>query len=343
MDSLWVRSPADTAMYGYGYLYANYASVTRSKFLNLYNYGFQFRGRKLVVDNSQFTGCAVVGTCGWNSGTAIYATADNDSGPAVTLTNSTFSKIQRALYGPSTNDSAGPYVVTNNTADSVSYFLDANADSTLISGNVLTKVQTYGFYTKPSGSNRPPQTAVLLNNRVICTGSGSYGIRVDNSPGRIEDNVTRDCYYGIYANAGTAASILNLSILRDSVGMPSVCCNYGIQINGRWRPTVYGSRVVGFYYGLYVYTTDTATVVIDSSAISAAGYMGLYLDGAGQASAMSGRRNRIANNGTYGIYNAYHLTGTRSFTDGAITGNGTSGNYGIYNGAPGTFIATDNW
>ncbi len=333
IDSLWMESPRDTAQGQNGSIRANYARLTRSRLLNLYSQGFTYYGRKLDVDNTQFTGCAAA-LCTWNSATAVTAFADNDSGPAISLTNSSFSVLSRALYQYGINTKAGPMVLPNNTVDSVSYAFYVAADSVVITDNLLTRIQYEGIHTTPSFSNRALRTAAMLRNRVTCRDTTSYGsgIRADNAPGRIEDNVVRGCYYGIYAGNTTAGLPLDLKILRDSAGTAKKgCCGAGIYPDGRWRTTMYGDRVAGAFYGVYVNNTDSGTVKIDSTVISGAGYYGIYLYQGTLAASMGGTKNRIANNGTYGIYNAYHTVGTRSFTGGALTGNGS---YSIYNAAP---------
>ena len=92
VDSLWLENPADTAMTQYGYIATNYARITNSQLLNLYYQGFEFDGRHLVVDNTQFTGCAVAG-CAWSGADAVLAHAGNDSGPRIRVTNSSFTNL----------------------------------------------------------------------------------------------------------------------------------------------------------------------------------------------------------------------------------------------------------
>ncbi|MBI4419670.1 MAG: right-handed parallel beta-helix repeat-containing protein, partial [Gemmatimonadetes bacterium] len=337
VDSLWLENPADTAIYQYGYIYSNYARITNSKLLNLYYQGITFQGRELVVDNTQFTGCAV---CGWTSGYAIQAYAGNDSGPRVRLTNSSFYHLYRALQAGYSNNKAGPYVIAANVVDSMAYPFYLLGDSIAFTDNVLTRVREYGLFAQPGYSNRPFMEAQVLRNQVTCSvvGYGSVGLRHDNGPARFENNAVRKCRWGLesYNSSYPTAAVT----FRGDTLLPDSTTYYrvGIRADGKWQATIVGNRIVGGYHGIDLTVTDSLVpTVIDSNAVSGAGYAGIqlyYVNGP-----VTGTRNNIGSNPQYGIYN-YYGNGSRSFTLGRFVGNTSQA---VYNLASVTFGATQNW
>jgi len=337
IDSLWVESAADTILGQYGWIGSNYARVTNSKLLNLYNEGFEYGGRELVVDRTQFTGCAA---CAWTSGYAIQAYADNDSGPRVQVTNSTFYHLLRALHAGYSGTKAGPIVIAGNTVDSVAYPFYVLGDSIAFTDNVLTRIRDYGLYAQPGYSNRPFVEAQVLRNQVTCSvvGYDSYGLRHDNGPARFATNAVRKCRRGLWAS-NSSYPTATLTIRGDTL-LPDSASYYraGIGAGGKWQATIVANRIVGGYYGMDLSFTDSlVSTVIDSNAMSGAGYAALYLYYVNGP--VTGTRNNVGSNPQYGILN-YYGNGSRSFTLGRFVGNT---NRAVYNLASATFGATQNW
>ncbi|GBD31481.1 hypothetical protein HRbin33_00440 [bacterium HR33] len=339
IDSIWVENPADTIIYQYNWLQVNVASITNSRFVNLQNEAIDFRGRKLVVDNSSFTACQV---CDWDRGYAIQAFAW-DQGPEVWITNSLFSRLYSAVDVGDTGDSAGPIVLAGNSIDSVAYALRLSGDSVVVRDNTFTRIRDYALSASPGFSNRPFVEAWIARNRVSCSVQQSYtafGLRHDYGPARFEDNVVKDCDWGLYAYNSPSSPLADVTFIRDSV-VPASTASYhvGIRPDGRWRPRIIGNRVVGGYIGIDVTVTDTATVLVDSNAVSGTGYAGIqlyYVQGS-----VTGRRNNIAGNALDGILNV-GTSGPRSFTLGKFNSGGVgNGRYAVNSSAP--FDATQNW
>lgn len=340
VDSLWLENPADTAMWQYGYVYANYARMTNSKLLNLYLQGLQFNGRELVVDNSHFTGCAV---CNWNSGYALEAYAGNDSGPRVRVTNSTFFNLRYGVYASSANTAAGPMVVANNSFDSLGTALYLYGDSLAITDNTFANVRNEALVGKPSYTlGRPFVEAQVLRNQVACavvSGYTSYGLVGHDGPARFENNAVRKCRYGLYAyNVSYPTATV---IFRGDTVLPDSTSYYrvGIRPNGKWQATIVRNRIVGGYYGIDLTTSDTTvTAVIDSNAVSGTGMAAVdiyYVYGP-----VTGTGNNIQNNLQYGVYDPSGRAG-HSFTQGAFVGNAT---WAVYASAGNfAFDASNNW
>jgi hypothetical protein len=334
VDSLWLESPADTAVNVYGYVNANYARFANSKLLNLYNQGFNFDGLELVVDGTQFTGCAV---CDWSYGSAISAQGDNGSGPRVRVANSSFFNFQTGLSVDDYGNLEGPVVVTGNAFDSVGTGLNLRGDSLVVTDNVFTNVKDNALAASPALGPRPFIEAQILRNQVTCAvvGATSYGLRHDYGPARFEGNSVRDCQWGLYAyNSGSLANV----VFRNDTVFPDSVTNYrvGIRPDGTWRPTVIGNRIVGGYYGIDLTLADTAGAVVDSNAVSATGAAGIDISVGG---AVTGTRNNISANLLYGIYNQGTGAGA-SFTLGRFVGNGS---YSVYSLDEYTFGAQQNW
>ncbi len=338
VDSLWLENPADTAMWQYGYIYTNYARVTNSKLLNLYYQGLDFAGRELVVDKTQFTGCAV---CSWNYGYAVQAYAGNDSGPRVRVTNSSFFNIQYGIYAYSNNTAGGPMVVANNTFDSVATGAYLYGDSLAVTDNSFANVRYYAVWSQPGyTTGRSFVEAQFLRNQVTCAVAGytSYGLRHDNGPARFENNAVRNCRYGFYAyNASYPTAAV---VFRGDTIFPDSTTYYrvGIRPDGKWQPIIVANHITGGYYGIDLTTTDAAvTATIDSNVVTGAGYAGVdlyYVNGP-----VTGAYNNINSNPLYGVHNQYG-TGSRSFTQGRFVGNAARA---VYNLAAGSFGATQNW
>ncbi len=338
MDSLWLENPRDTAMLQYGYLKANYARVTNSKLLNLYSQGILFSGRRLVVDNTQFTGCAV---CSWNYGYALEAYAGTDSGPRISVTNSSFFNIQYGIYSPSTNTAAGPMVVANNSFDSVGTGASLEGDSLAITDNRFANVRDYALLGQPGYTTaRPFVEAQILRNQVTCAVAGftSYGLRHDNGPARFENNAVRNCRYGLYAYNGSYPTAA--VVFRGDTIFPDSTTYYrvGIRPEGKWQASIARNRIVGGYYGIDLMTTDTTvTAVIDSNAVSATGTAGVdlyYVYGP-----VTGVGNNVGDNAQYGIYDPSGRAG-HGFMQGRFVGNGL---WAVYNVGNFAFDATNNW
>ncbi len=339
IDSLWVENPADTAIWQYGYTAANYVRVRNSQFLNLFEEALDIDARQAVIDNSTFTGCAV---CDWLDADAVQVANYLDSGPQVTVTNSSFYNLRRAIDQFNSNSSAGRHVITNNTLDSVQYGIDLTADSVIVSGNVLTKIRNVGIITQPSFTTGVPfRTAVITGNQVTCTVDGTvtaFGIQSDYAPQVAARNTITDCDYGIYHfNSGSYP----LATVRDSLNVVFQPANlsgvYGILINsGPWTPTLYGNRVRRGQYGIYVQAnTASGTVRIDSNAVSEAQFYGVYL-APSTGTTVTGVKNRINANLQDGIFNSG--TGARSFTGGEFIDNAR---YAVNSSA--VFDASSNW
>lgn len=337
IDSIWVENPADTAVLQYNSLGANVARVTNSRFVNLHNEAIDFEGRKLVVDNTSFTGCAV---CNWDNGYAIQARSGDGQGPEVWVTNSAFSVLYRSIHA--IGDSAAPMVVANNTIDSVASALWLVGDSVVVRDNNFTRIRDEAVVAQPAPANPRSAEALIARNRVTCSVQGtsaSVGLTYYNGPARLEDNVVKDCDWGLYA-LNSASPLADISLVRDSVVPASTASDQvGIRLEGNWRPTLVGNRVVGGYIGIDLRSTDTAAAVIDSNAVSGTGYAGIqlyYVQGA-----VTGRRNNIAGNALDGILNV-GTSGPRSFTLGKFNSGGVgNGRYAVNSSAP--FDATQNW
>lgn len=345
VDGMWMEASPDSAFNVYSYLRANSVAITGSQFLNLVYEGLDIAARRIVVDASTFTGCA---TCDWTGATAISATSYSDSGPAVSVTNSTFSVVGEALWQVNYPDSAGPIVFSGNTVDSVDYGVRFRADSAYLADNVFTRVRQYGVYGEQSFSSRPPQRAVMRRNRVSCavTPTTSYGIRADYVPATLDSNVVSDCDYGLYLYYPMAYDdpLADLVIRGDSLLMPADGSGvYGLYYNGRFGSADVSHNVVRRgQYGMYLAPDvdipggDTSFVRVDSNSVSETTSYAMYLYPY-DAIPFAGTYNNVASNGSYGIYNANGV-GTRSFTLGRFVGNA---NFSVYSNA--SFDATSNW
>lgn len=340
-DSLWLENPADTAMTQYGYIYTNYARITNSQLLHLYYEGFEFDGRQLVVDNTTFTGCAVAG-CAWTGADGVVAYAGNDSGPRISVTNSSFANLGYGVYSTSSNTSAGPMVAVNNTFDSVGTGLYLLGDSLAITDNVMTNVRSYGLYGAPGyTSGHPFVQAQILRNQVTCAVSGytSYGLEHDDGPALFQDNAVRDCQNGLYVSNSSyptaAVAFRGDTLFPDSARVGRV----GIYVYGAWQPSIVHSRIVGGYSGIQLSLSDAAvTTTIDTTAVSATAWAAIDLSGV--PGAVSGVGNNIGSNAWYGVYDLSSAAG-HGLTLGQFTGNGY---YAVYNGGSNfAFDATQNW
>ncbi len=343
IDSIWVENPADTLIVQYNWLKANVASVTNSRFVNLAGEGIAFRGRKLVVDNSSFTGCSV---CDWNRGRAIQAYAWDEDGPQVVVSNSTFGLLYEAVLAAANSygDTTGPMIVVKNTVDSVSRGVTLNGDSLVVRENVFTRIRDHAVSAAPSLASKPFVEALIGRNRVSCSVQDSYpsiGLRHNVGPARFEENVVTGCDYGLFAeNSSGVHPIADVFFTRDSV-VPADTSSYhvGLRVDGRVRPRIIGSRVVGGYIGIDLVLSDTGGAVIDSNAISGTGYAGIRLYSV--QGAVTGRRNNIANNRLDGILNQ-GTSGPRSFTLGKFQSGGVgNGRYAVNSAS--AFDASQNW
>jgi hypothetical protein len=342
IDSLWYENPADTAMWQYGRIDANVLTLTNSQLLNLWEEGIDFSGRRLVVDNTTFTGCQDPVDCDWFDVLAIDATAGNDSGPAVTLTNSTFWNVYYALRATRTQDSAGPMFIQNNVVDSAYYGIDVAGDSLVITDNVITRLYQEGIATTRSGTNKPPELATIARNRISCVdGATGYAINHLHAPGRIEHNTIDNCGYGIYAWNSTSYPLQTLMVVGDTINLPPGGPAWnGIDLEGRWLATVSHNRIrdagqFGIYLRPDINPGDLAAITMDSNAVSNAGNMGIYINPIDSIDVV-GRWNNIAGSTFDGILNGG--VGLRSFTLGRFVGNGR---WAINSSS--VFNATQNW
>ncbi len=339
IDSIWVENPADTAIFQSNWLRVNVANVTNSRFVNLRGEAIDFSGRKLIVDRTGFAGCPA---CNWDNGYAIQAFAE-DRGPEVWVTNSSFSLLFRALDAGDRDYSAGPIVVANNTIDSVAQPLSLTGDSVVVRDNILTRTRDHALFAEPGFSNRSFVEALIARNRVTCSVQQSFvsvGLRHDYGPARFEDNVVKDCDWGLYAFNGASDPMADVAFIRDSV-VPADTSYYhvGIRAEGRWRARIVGSRVAGGYIGIDLRLSDTGSVVIDSNAVSGTGNAGIQLSSV--QGAVTGRRNNIAGNARDGILNL-GTSGPRSFTLGKFHSGGVgNGRYAVNSST--AFDARQNW
>jgi hypothetical protein len=170
-------------------------------------------------------------------------------------------------------------------------------------------------------------------------GVTSYGLRHDHGPARFEGNSVRNCKYGLYAyNSGYPLASV---VFRNDTVFPDSATYYrvGIRPDGKWRPTITGNRIVGGYYGIDLTLSDTATVVVDSNAVSATGGAGIdiyYVSGP-----VTGVRNNIAANLFDGVLNV-GTSGPRSLTLGKFNSGGVGNGQWAVNSAT-AFDATQNW
>ncbi len=340
IDGVVVTGNPDSARALYGYLGANYARVSNSRFLNLYSGPpVDFFGKRLVVDNSQFIGCNV---CSWDNTLGVEADDLGTGGPSVSVTNSTFEKMYRAVYVYGYGTQGGPVTLANNTVDSVSYAFDVYADSVSVSDNVLSRLRYRGLYVEPSNVNNPYTETRILRNQVSChstVATSGVGIRVYYNGARFEENAVRNCQYGIHVYQYSGYPMVTAASRGDTVFPRSTASpNVGIYMQERVRPMVARARVVGGYVGIDVQLTDTGSTRIDSSAVSATGYAGIRLSGG--TGPATGVRNNIAGNLADGIRN--DGGGTRSFTLGKFNSGGVgNGVYAVRSVA--AFDATQNW
>jgi hypothetical protein len=341
-DSLWLEDPADTALGQYGYIATNYARVTNSQLLNLYYEGFEFDGRQLVVDNTQFTGCAVAGQCGWTGATALYAYAGNDSGPRISVTNSSFTGLANGVYSSQTNSAAGPMVVENNVFDSVAGGIYLWGDSLAITDNRFTNVRDYGLEGQPGmTTGHPFVEAQILRNQVTCAvaGSASLGLMHNSGPALFQDNAVRNCQTGLSAgNAAYAPAAVTFrgdTIFPDSV----TASRMGIAVSGALRPSIVHSRIVGGYDGINFSLGDASdTVTIDTTAVSQTGFAAINLSGV--PGPVSGVANNVGNNLQYGVYDLSYAAG-HGLNQGSFVGNAV---YAVFTGPSNfAFDASSNW
>jgi hypothetical protein len=339
-DSLWLEDPADTAMYEYGYIATNYARITNSQLLNLYHEGFEFHGRQLVVDKTQFTGCAVA-PCGWSGAGAVIAYPGNDSGPRITVSNSGFSNLASGVRANSSGSAPGPMVAASNVFDSVAAPLYLLGDSLAITDNVMTKVRDYGLYGGPGyTTGHPFVQAQILRNQVTCAVAGytSYGLEHYDGPALFQDNAVHNCQYGLYVNNSSyptaAVAFRGDTIFPDSVTSGRI----GIDVEGAWQPSIVHSRIVGGYTGVLLNLSDAAvTSTIDTTAVSGTGYAAVDLSRV--PGAANGAGNNIGNNLQYGVYDVSGVSG-HGLTQGQFTGNAS---YAVYYFGNFSFDATNNY
>jgi len=340
VDSLWVGNRLDSAMYQYGYLYANYARVTSSQLLGVYGQGLQFNGRQLVVDRTLITGCD---TCTWNSSSyGIRAYAGNDSGPRLRITNSSFRRLAYGVYSPSSNTAAGPMVISGNTFESLATALNLYGDSLAITGNQFTNVRDYSVLTRPGyTAGHPFIAAQMLGNRVTCAVVGyySYGLYNYDGPARFEGNNVQNCRYGLsaynYSSYGTAA----VGFRADTVTPDSASYDRtGILVTGKWQPTLVANRITGGYYGISLATSDaTVNAQVDSNVVTGTSYAALYLSAV--PGPLSGSYNNFKNNTQFGVYDASSAP-SHGLTLGRFVGNGRPS---VYSFGTFAFDATQNW
>jgi parallel beta-helix repeat protein len=145
-----------------------------------------------------------------------------------------------------------------------------------------------------------------------------YGVYLERTVTNFEGNYVTDCDYGMYLY-NSLTSIADISLFGDSIfQLTNTTGQSGVYVLSRWRPTFTGVRVRGTAYGIYIATNDTATIRIDSSAVSGTGAAGIYLQ-PGTGAAVVGLRNNVTNNLVDGVLNSG--TGLRSLTLGRFVGN----------------------
>lgn len=309
-------SPPDTVTRQYPNIDANYVFVSNSQFANLAYQGLNVQTRQLTVDNSSFSGC---GVCSWTTALGIIASVYSDSGPAIKVTNSTFSNLSYALSSTSSGYHAGPTVLQTNTVDSVVQGFAVYSDSVLATDNVLTRVGTFGFNVRNSGTTGVPlKTAVFQRNHVQCIVSIStspYGIYSVTSPVKLDGNFITDCDYGAYLTYSTGTDTLPLTVVADTIRLPADNSGYyGLYVSGgNFGPAVIRrNQVRRGQYGMYVSGTyGSGGIAVDSNAVSQTTVAGLYLS-PGNTVAAVGIRNTFANNTQDGFVS--FGTGSRNFT-----------------------------
>ncbi len=241
-------------------------------------------------------------------------------------------------YGSTSNRPFATGVAIDNVVDSAEIAIWLAADSVVVTDNVLSRILEDAITHEQIG--RAPVGGFIARNGVTCTpmAAATYGVNV-SAPSVIEDNVIRDCDYGVYASYSTNYPLADLVVRRDSI-------LHGI---GRWEPlwmsgrygltTIYGNTIRQGRYGMYlnpnILTGDTARIVIDSNAVSQTTTYGIYINPSDPVSVI-GLRNNISNNLQDGILNTG--SGLRSFTLGRFVGNA---NWAVLNSA--VFDATQNW
>lgn len=329
IDSLWFKHRVDSLTGVDQYLQSDYAELTNSELYALNLDGIYHRGRRLTVDNTVFEGCA--NACTWSNTVGIQSLSYNDSGPYLTVTNSSFFNMQYGIYSPTSNDSAGPSIITNNTIDSVQYGMWIDADSLYITDNVMTRVFSRAIEVDRSGPNKPTEFATIARNQIQCQNpsiTGSYGILYYNTSGRLEDNKIVNCYYGVYASASTSTATgwnqEKLELVGDTIEQSGANV-YGMYISGRWLASLYNNTVrnspqYGIYFAHNLLAGDSATLVVDTNAVSGTGLAAIRYQPSDSLQFIA-RANNISNNLQDGLWISTSTPSVRFIRDGQFVGN----------------------
>lgn len=333
IDSL--RFQNDTLpLFEYGDIYANHVRVTNSTFQNVYYEPLYVDAGDLLVDHSSFTGCPACGLSAY----AIWAVPYSTVGPRVTVTNSQFQRVWRAVYATNTGTSAGPMIVTGNRVDSVNSAFYVYGDSVVITDDTLTNMLGTGVYTEPSMTpGVVAKTAVIARNQMTCIPTqGASGIYSYYQPMLIEDNQVTDCAWGIYGYGASGSPTMDMVVQRNTVVSDTTSSPVpGIWADGWVRPTIRSNHSSFGSYGIEISTGDTATAIVDSNVVTQTSQAGIYTLASGP---VTGQWNNVTNNRAYGIQTPGSQAVT--LTNGRIVGNAL---YGVYNSGSGTVSAASNW
>jgi hypothetical protein len=319
-DTLRIEDVHVSAGGGNATMYADgrHVNIRRTAIEGVIYEGFDLSAETVVLDTVSVVGCL---TCAYNNGTAVNLRKfSSGSGPTVTIRGTTLRRMYYGIY-MGTVQQPGPFVLRDNLIDSMAYAVTAYTDSAVLESNVVRHPSVYGIQLYPSGTRPASQHFALRRNHVACEANRSgtqYGVYLERTVTNFEGNYVTDCDYGMYLY-NSLTSIADISLFGDSIfQLTNTTGQSGVYVLSRWRPTFTGVRVRGTAYGIYIATNDTATIRIDSSAVSGTGAAGIYLQ-PGTGAAVVGLRNNVTNNLVDGVLNSG--TGLRSLTLGRFVGN----------------------
>jgi hypothetical protein len=325
VDSMAVVAPDSGFVMYPGYLYGNTVEVRNSRFQNIGGNPMYLAGRRVTVANSEFTGCRVA--CGTAYG--IQAESYVDTLALLEVTGNTFTRVYEAVDAPTFGD-VRRASLTGNVMDAVTYGFLLATDSAVLADNAVTGA-AYGLYAQPR-SSMPMTILDLQRNRFAA--SGGYALYAQlariASVGNWYGGAANSVYLYNYSGTGWPVSMQG-----DTITADSALGGYAMQVYGDVAGTIYGSRIEGGGYGLYASLTG-GTLALDSNVVTGTRSMGLYLT-APAGTAITGQRNNIADNRTYGIYASG--AGTFAFNNGRFVLNRDRAVYA----ASGSVDATDNY
>ena len=329
VDSLRLALPDSAYGMSPGELYGNTIEVRNSRFTGISGYPLYLYGRRITVDNSEFTGCR--SPCSMGSG--VYGSDYVDSLALFQVTGSTFQRLNRGVEAY-TYGNVHRVVATGNAMDSVGYNFLLNADSVLLTDNVLTRVTGYGVNAGPR-YQRPTTAVDLRRNRITTSYTYAYPLNVQSAHVASTGNRYVGAYYGPYLY-NYSGSAWQLAMTSDTIIADSALGGYNLYLYGGFTGSVRKSRIEGGGYGLYAPMNSGSLLTLDSNVVTGTRSYGAYLSVPAGAS-VTGTRNNISSNAAVGLYSS--SAGTVAFTLGRFVGNGT---WAVQAGS-GSVDASQNW